>query len=106
MSILNGHERALLDAGIARRDAIEMLHRSGTADAKGLQRLVGQRCKKFETTYEIASVSYGWDGFIHARGYRILKGGSGRNGLVGGSGKRGRKIWSIGPITAKAFEDV
>lgn len=93
MSILNNTERALLDAGIARRDAIEMLHRSGVADAKRLQRLVGQRCTKFELEYEITSVSYGWDGFIRARGYRILA-----------NGKRGRANRDIGPITSEAFE--
>lgn len=38
---------------------------------------------------------YGYDGFIHARGYRIVTGD-----------KRGRKVWDIGPITAKAFDDV
>jgi hypothetical protein len=95
MSILNHGEVILLDSGKARRDAFEMLHKSGTNDAKLLQRLVGQRCAKFDRLYEITSISYGWDGFIHARGYRILKGGV-----------RGTKVWDIGPITAKAFDDV
>lgn len=95
MSILNGIERALLEAGKARHDALEMLHRSGSSDAKLLQRLVGQRCKALGKEYEITSVSYGWNGFITARGYRIVKGGK--------RGSNGR--WDIGAITARNFED-
>jgi hypothetical protein len=94
MTIISSHEIALLEAGKARRDTINMLHDSGMNDAKLLQRLVGQRCKKFDKTYLIADIRYGWDGFIHASGYRIL-----------GHGQPGNKVWDIGPITAKAFED-
>lgn len=94
MSIISGHERALLEAGVARHSALNMLHRAGGADAKLLQRLVGQRCKKFNVEYEITSIGYGFDGYITAHGYRIVQ-----------SGKRGTKTWDIGPITAKAFED-
>jgi hypothetical protein len=92
--IISTHEIALLEAGRARHDSLELLHRSGRDDAEKLQRLVGQRCKKFNRLYEITYISYGWNGYISARGYRILKGGV-----------RGTKVWDIGPITAKAFED-
>lgn len=95
MTVISGHEIALLEAGRARHASLELLHRAGNADAKLLHRLVGQRCKKFERDYEITEVRYGYDGYIVARGYRIL-----------GNGKRGSKTWDIGPITAKAFEDV
>lgn len=95
MTVISGHEITLLEAGKARHDALELLHRAGNADAKLLQRLVGQRCKKFDKEYEITRISYGFDGYIVARGYRILD-----------KGKRGSKTWDIGPITSEAFKDV
>lgn len=95
MSILNNAEIALLNAGKARHDTFEMLHKAGNADARLLQRLVGQRCKKFDKVYEITMISYGYAGYIHAHGYRVLV-----------SGKLSHHASHIGAITSASFDDV
>jgi hypothetical protein len=84
----------LLDAGVVRHDKINVLHIAGNADAQVLAKLlIGRRCKKFAKEYEITSINYGYDGYITARGYRIL-----------GNGKRGTQTWDIGAINTRAFE--
>jgi hypothetical protein len=95
MTIINRHEIALLRAGDGRKQAIEMLHKSGRVDAEQLQRLVGQRCKFQDRLYEIATVYYTFGGYISAKGYRILD-----------DGKRGTKIWNIGALTPELFEEL
>lgn len=92
MTIINTHEIALIAAGSARQQAIAMLHRSGFNDAEKLQRLVGQRCRKDDRLYEIASVDYKHGGFIVAKGYRV------ENGV------RSKKAWDIGALTVEMFD--
>jgi hypothetical protein len=94
MTIISTHEKVLLKAGAARAQSLEMLHRSGRADAELLQRLVGQRCRFQERLYKIASVSYGFGGFITAKGYRIQDDGN----------HVSKKLWNIGALTPDLFE--
>jgi hypothetical protein len=92
---MNKGQSTLLDSGYKRHAAIEALHTEGRAAASALRGLIGQRCFKMGTWYEITDIYYGWDGCIKARGYRIVKGG-----------KRGtRSSWEIGVITSTNFPE-
>jgi hypothetical protein len=82
-----------LNDGISRHHAIEQLHRAGNTDAKLLQGLVGLRCKKFDQEYEITYIGYSYDGYITARGKKLLV-----------TGKFSKYPRDIGPITPGAFD--
>lgn len=88
-------DAALLDAGEARAENLSVLHRSGNADARLLQHLIGRWCVKDDRLYEITAINYGYCGFITAKGYRILD-----------DGKRGSKVWDLGSITSKLFQGI
>lgn len=90
---LTVHQLLLLQKGVERNRALSVLHRDGSYSATLAKTLIGKRCKKFDTEYEITDIYYGFDGYVCAHGYKIVTGD-----------KRGRKTWDIGPITPRAFE--
>lgn len=94
MTKLTIDQQALLNAGRNRHSQLEVLHAQGQADSDRLQTLIGKVCHAGDKTYLITRVHYGYNGFISARGYRILK-----------DGTRGTQQWDIGTITSINFGD-
>ena len=91
--MITNEQQELLNDGVVRHKALEAEHREGRADANKLAGLIGLRCKKFDTEYLITDIRYGYDGYIKARGKKMLQ-----------TGVLSRFVRDIGPITPAAFE--
>jgi hypothetical protein len=94
---LDPEEILILADATKRHSALAAAHRSGNSDAERLRLMLladGEQCivKKFDMTFHVTDIRYGYDGYITARGYRLLQ-----------SGKWSKFKRDIGPITVNNF---